>query len=223
MQIGGIEVEPGLTAKDGLLYMNGAMIALPAADLMARKYGYAYAEQLAHDLEGIRPQEHGPIKPEGTKVYALLRTWRQENPSDELIRLPEAWDFSKAASDQQDLFYVNLGSNQEIIRYEGPVPDKGPVTITETRECRDTDDCSTLGVDYHRTTGTVTVYIDPDHGDYESLDIRPAEMPCTHNALIALMRAIEADNRLDLKSTPSKTPNIFKEKFDNAKKIQRRP
>ena len=218
MQINGVVVEPGLSAKDGLLHLNGVMVPLPAADAMARRYKCLYAENLVHELQGTRPHEHGACnfrlqqQAEDVKmIYALKRTWIDENPSDELIQVPYNWDFSKSAHDQQDLFYVNLGSNQEVIEYEGQIPETGPVTITETRECRDTDNCCTLGIDYHMTTATVTVYISQDYGDYASLDIRPAEMPCTHNALIALMAAIETDNRLDLKSTPSKTPNIFKE------------
>lgn len=211
MQINGIEVEPGLSAKDGLLHLNGVMIPLPEADAVARRYKCVYAENLVYELQGTRPHERGACKPEVKMIYALKRTWIDENPSDELIQVPDTWDFSKSARNQQDLFYVNLGSNQEVIEYEGQIPETGPVTITETRECRDTDNCCTLGIDYHMTTATVTVYISQDYGDYASLDIRPAEMPCTHNALIALMAAIETDNRLDLKSTPSKTPNIFKE------------
>ena len=39
-----------ITAKDGLLWRNGKIIELPEADDVARRHGFAYAEQLVKHL-----------------------------------------------------------------------------------------------------------------------------------------------------------------------------
>ena len=41
-----------LTAKDGLLWLNGEVVDLPFADALAREHGYQYAEQLVKALGG---------------------------------------------------------------------------------------------------------------------------------------------------------------------------
>jgi hypothetical protein len=39
-----------ITSKDGLLWKNGKYIPLPEADIVARKHGFVYAEQLVKHL-----------------------------------------------------------------------------------------------------------------------------------------------------------------------------
>jgi hypothetical protein len=49
-----------ITTKDGLLWQNGAVIALPRADAVAREHGFTYAEQLVAHLEKQAPVEAEP-------------------------------------------------------------------------------------------------------------------------------------------------------------------
>lgn len=42
----------GITSRDGLLYINEQPVGILAADILARKYGFLYAEQLVNALKG---------------------------------------------------------------------------------------------------------------------------------------------------------------------------
>lgn len=52
-------------------------------------------------------------------MKAIKRTWDVRNATyeDEIIAVPDEWDFGKTSYEQEDLFYVNCGSNQEVLPY----------------------------------------------------------------------------------------------------------
>ena len=43
-----------ITAKAGLLWVDGEIVGVPAADWLARDHGFVYAEQMVRDI-----MEHG--------------------------------------------------------------------------------------------------------------------------------------------------------------------
>ena len=49
--------ETGITTANHLLYLNGELIGLPAADHLANKYGYVYAERLVKAMEAANAGE----------------------------------------------------------------------------------------------------------------------------------------------------------------------
>lgn len=40
-----------ITTQDGVLYCDGLVLPVQAADALARRHGFVYAEQLVHALE----------------------------------------------------------------------------------------------------------------------------------------------------------------------------
>jgi hypothetical protein len=47
----------GITAKGGLLWIDGKIIPVPHADDIARAYGFLYAERLVKALEQLRAKK----------------------------------------------------------------------------------------------------------------------------------------------------------------------
>jgi hypothetical protein len=44
-------IPSNISSKEGLLWRNGKFIPLPEADIVARKHGFVYAEQLVRYLK----------------------------------------------------------------------------------------------------------------------------------------------------------------------------
>jgi len=51
------DATPRLTAKDGVLFLNGVMQSAAQADQLAREKGFVYAEQLVKAIEIHQPKE----------------------------------------------------------------------------------------------------------------------------------------------------------------------
>ena len=144
----GQEIDAGLTTAKGLLYAAGAVLTATAADSMARRYGFMYAEQLVHAMEeaaGAPPRKAwGPITAVEEHEDVIRLRWIYDRMVNVHQEKPE-YDYMIKFFELIDRMRKGFAAAKQVMAAPPPGTARAAVLTAGHAGCEDRMRCNVCG------------------------------------------------------------------------------